>query len=171
MFEDINKMEEEIKEFRQNVLASSQLVEGINNLVTETQNQQALMRQVSSDYQNTIQGITDGAIGRIEQMESDSIAEMKLMVSKNISDAATQISVANKEYIDELNKADELIKSMQADLSDKYNQYSDRMEGVNLQELEKTCSELKKSLELKTTIAIAGVIVVIVLEIVQPFIK
>ena len=93
------------------------------------------------------------------------------MVSKNISDAATQISVANKEYIDELNKADELIKSMQADLSDKYNQYSDRMEGVNLQELEKTCSELKKSLELKTTIAIAGVIVVIVLEIVQLFIK
>ena len=39
MFEDVAQMEKEIESFRKNMLASSELVEGIAQLITETKKQ------------------------------------------------------------------------------------------------------------------------------------
>ena len=244
MFEDISKMEEEVKVFRQNVLASSQLVEGISSLVEETQKQQALMKEVSTDYQNSIQSIADKTIEKIEKLETETIeklsndsaklqmeiadrdakaveelktrvseslseaisqisatnkayvdemseteasikaiqeeitrrdaeviSEMKAKVNENLSEAVDQIAKTNKAYVDELTNTDASIKAMQSELTEKYKQFSSRMDSVKIDEMQKTCSDLKKSVELKTTLAIVGVIVVIVLEIVQLILK
>ena len=244
MFEDISKMEEEVKVFRQNVLASSQLVEGISSLVEETQKQQALMKEVSTDYQNSIQSIADKTIEKIEKLETETIeklsndsaklqmeiadrdakaveelktrvseslseaisqisatnkayvdemseteasikaiqeeitrrdaeviSEMKAKVNENLSEAVNQIEKANKAYVDEMTNTDASIKAMQSELTEKYKQFSSRMDSVKIDEMQKTCSDLKKSVELKTTLAIVGVIVVIVLEIVQLILK
>lgn len=193
MFEDISKMEEEVKVFRQNVLASSQLVEGISSLVEETQKQQALMKEVSTDYQNSIQSIADNTIEKIEKLETETIEkisndsaklqmeiadrdvkavdELKTRVSESLSEAINQISATNKAYVDELTNTDASIKAMQSEFTEKYKQFSSRMDSVKIDEMQKTCSDLKKSVELKTTLAIVGVIVVIVLEIVQLILK
>ena len=171
MFEDISKMEEEIKVFRQNILASSQLVESLNSIVRESQNQQSLMRQVSTDYQNEIKSISNTTIETIENMESKTIEEMKSMVNESLSMTVQHLSQTNQFYIDEMNKTDASIKEMQINMSDKYSQFLRRMENINIDELTKTCSELKKNLELRTTLAIIGVIVVIVLEIILLFVK
>ena len=193
MFEDISKMEEEVKVFRQNVLASSQLVEGISSLVEETQKQQALMKEVSTDYQNSIQSIADNTIEKIEKLETETIEkisndsaklqmeiadrdvkavdEIKTRVSESLSEAISQISATNKAYVDELTNTDASIKAMQSEFTEKYKQFSSRMDSVKIDEMQKTCSDLKKSVELKTTLAIVGVIVVIVLEIIQLILK
>ena len=240
MFEDIEKMEQEIKDFRQNILASSQLVDGMSSIVKESQAQQALMRQVSTEYQSAIKSITEGTIQKIESLEASSITEMKAMIEACMTDAIQQISVANKAYIDELDnsnasvklvhaelsksqiamqtvfeqtinriegletentkqiksivetalseaekriyeankpyidelaKTDASMKALQTDLTEKYSQFSTQIENARTDELIKTCSDMRKSLELKTTLTIIGVIVVIVLEIVQIFVK
>ena len=240
MFEDISKMEEEVKVFRQNVLASSQLVEGISSLVEETQKQQALMKEVSTDYQNSIQSIADKTIEKIEKLETETIeklsndsaklqmeiadrdakavdelktrvsesiseaisqisatnkayvdemsktetsiktiqeeiarrdaeviSEMKAKVNENLSEAVNQIEKANKAYVDEMTNTDASIKAMQSELTEKYKQFSSRMDSVKIDEMQKTCAELKKKMEIKSTLTIVGVIVVIVLEIIQ----
>ena len=167
MFEDISKMEEEVQIFRQNILASSQLVEGISSLVEETQKQQELMKQVSTNYQNEIQNISNTTIAKIEKLEANTSGEIKSLVEKSLSDTVQQISEANNEYISELAKTDTSIKALQTDLSDKYVQFSNRMEQAQVDKLLTTCSEMKKSMEIRSTLAIVGVIVVIVLEVVQ----
>lgn len=192
MFEDIAKMEEEIKVFRQNVLASSQLVEGISSLVDETQKQQALMKQVSADYQNDIKSIANQTIDKIEKLELDTInkistestelqseiakrdieaiGEIKATINERLSEAINQISEANKAYVDELETVDASVKAVQFELTEKYNQFSNRMDSVKVDEVQKTCSDLKKRMELKSTLVIIGIIVIISLEIARFFI-
>ncbi len=171
MFDDISKLEEEVKVFRQNILASSQLVEGIDNLVEDVQKQQELMKQVSNDYQNAMRSIADKTIENIERLESDSSREIKGIVESETSNAVQQISNANQAYVNALANADASINAATADLSEKYKQFSDRMESVQFDEVLKTCSDLKKSIELKTNLAIVGIIIVIALEIIQLVIR
>ena len=193
MFDDIEKMEQEINEFRQNILASTQLVDGISKLIEENRKQQALIQQVSTDYQNSVKIITDNAIANIGKMETDTVEsikkefsetkteiirndneninELKTLVNESLSETAKQISDSNKAYVDELARAEASMKTMQDDLTDKYTEFTKRMDNARVDEMLNTCTELKKSLELKTTLVIVGVVLLIILEAVQFIIK
>lgn len=251
MFEDIEKMEQEINEFRQNILASTQLVEGISKLIEENRKQQALIQQVSADYQNSVKSITDNAIANIEKLEietvesikkessetkaeiirndnennnelktlvnesmsetakqisdsnkayvdelvrtdaslkavkeafsdkcneiinndNENIKELKTLMSDRLTEAANQIVDANKTYVDELAHTDASMKAMQNELTDKYTEFTKRMDNARVDEMLNTCTELKKSLELKTTLVVVGVVLLIILEVAQFFIK
>ncbi len=169
MFEDINEMEKEIKRFRENVLASSQLIEGMNLLIKESRNQQALMQRVSSDYQDTIKEISEHTIAKIEKLETKNAQKIKNTVESELSEAVLQITETNQTYIDALGNTDAWINAIRNDLSDKYDQFSSKMESVRVDKLIKTCTDLKKSMELKSNFIIFLVLAILVLEIVKIF--
>ena len=169
MFEDINEMEKEIKKFRENVLASSQLIEGMNLLIEESRNQQALMQQVSTDYQETIKEIAEHTIAKIEKLETKNTQKIKNSVESELSEAVLQITETNQTYIDALTNTDAWISAIRNDLSDKYAQFSSKMERVRIDKLIKTCTDLKKSMELKSNFIIFLVLAILVLEIVKIF--
>ena len=110
MFDDINELENEIKKFKKNVVASEELISSITDLaqVVGEQNE-----QITSGFQQSRV--------QVEDLFSSGVNEMKASNESSIESGITRLEAlrediqkSNSEYVSELNSInDELQKSIQ----------------------------------------------------------
>lgn len=115
MFEDVNEMEREIETFRKNVVASSDLVEGITRLTAETKKQKesfsasteellkkldSCIEQFKNDHESALRALSNSNGAAIETLQKNMSAEQQARIAdlekiqaelqKNLADATAQ---------------------------------------------------------------------------------
>ena len=218
MFEDIAQLEKEIDLFRKNILASSELVEGIKSL-TETTNKQkeafssstedllksieTSVERITNDHKSTVKKLCKSNDEAIEDLQKNlttdfqakilELEKIKSSIEENESKSAERTedqiqtyvkeserlieemkSVLNAQqtaYAEKLSKTEETIRGYQADTEKKYNDFVQRLESTNVDQIYKEVQSLKRSIQTKSAVLMGGVGVSIVLVILSFLLK
>lgn len=241
MFEDLTQMEKEIETFRNNISASSELVEGISLLISETKKQKesmsasteslikkleasvaqfkkdqdkavqvlgesndtmlnALQQNLKSEQQNRIAEIESiqGEIKKcLEVSSADADKHLKALTDTGealtaalrqgadsfqmaanqnieqmnsdcqciISEAKNTMTNLQTDYEKQLLQAESTIKDYQKSAEDKYNEFVERLERTNVDQIFKQVQDLKKSVNIKFALLMSGVLATLALNI------
>ena len=250
MFNSVEELENQVKEFQENILASNKLVAGIDELTRAVKQQQKelssslsgqisklnqennehailLSTQVSnlckeneeqakaiesvskkaiSEVQNQANALEEGTEKlysgiKLEIQELNHLAhrmtqDMQSCNQREIQDAATKLKAeilllnntfdkmvkeledtnaralevtsetilsVQKEYLNELGRTQEQVHALSEALNQKYQDFLDRLEKTNVDQLFKLCQDLKSSVEKKFYVLLGGLCVAIVL--------
>lgn len=188
MFEDIEQLEKEVQEFRKNILGSAALLKSLDTIVAALKAQTAELSAKSAemagkmDSQSTaIQKKTDDTLQKLVANLTDCAAELRKVTDgavdrlstenkENLTNTAAQILATQKEYIETLQATEKAIQACSSELGKKHGEFLDRLEKTNIDQIYQVCVDMKKSVETKLTILMAGVGVAIILAIVGLFI-
>lgn len=239
MFEDIEQLEKEVQEFRQNMLGSTALLKSLDAIVAALMAQTAELSAKSAemagkmDSQSTaIQNKTDDTLQKLVANLADCVVELRKMTDgaverlsaenkanltntttqilstqkayietlqateralheckeelqrqttavvdrlcaenkQNLADTVAQFLAAQKEYTDTLRATENAIQACSLELSKKHSEFLERLEKTNIDQIYQACVDMRKSVESKLTILLAGVGVAVILTIVGLFI-
>ncbi|WP_294411280.1 hypothetical protein [uncultured Ruminococcus sp.] len=145
MFDDINQIEKEIEEFRNNILASSNLVKGISDLLEVVKNQSNsfssssnqliekldnCIKQFKDDHDASLQTLSSNNSIEIEKLHKNLVSDMNNWVSDldKIKDTIVQCEAATiqkndeqiKKYVSETDNIIEKTKSLLLSHQDLY---------------------------------------------------
>ena len=218
MFEDIAQMEKEIEEFRNNIVASSELIKGIEDLTEATKKQKeafdsssvalvkkldACIEQFKADHNSALQTLEDKNAATIDELKQAIATNMEDWLShlesakasiesceatitknsneqiKNLSDECTRIisemqsnfAAQQSAYLTKLEETDKTISSYQSAAEEKYKSFVQRLEATNVDQIFKEVQDLKRSIQTKFAILMAGVGIAIVAAILSIVIK
>ncbi len=123
MFEDVAQMEKEIETFRNNVVASSELVEGISRL-TETTRQQkeafsvssnelikkidSCVMEIKSDHESALKALSNNNNAAITELQEKAAADLQAKL-KSIDQIRSSIEACR---VDTTKKADEQLQQL-----------------------------------------------------------
>ncbi|MGM9773093.1 MAG: hypothetical protein ACI3YU_10695 [Segatella copri] len=188
MFEDIEQLEKEVQDFRKNMLGSAALLKSLDAIVAALKAQTAELSAKSAemagkmDFQSTaIQNKTDNTLQKLVANLTDCVAELRKVTDRaveqlsaenkeNLANTTTQILSTQKAYIETLQATEKAIQACSAELSKKHGEFLDRLEKTNINQIYRACVDMRKAVETKLTILMAGVGVAIILAIVGLFI-
>ena len=168
MFEDVAEMEREIETFRKNVVASSELIEGISRLTAETKKQKesfsastaellkkldACVEQFKTDYESALHALKDSNNAEIKALQENMSAEHQARIAdlekieaalqKNLTDATAQ-SEAQVKALSETSEA----------ITNAFHQDTEKLQSLSLEQIrqlntdcERIISEMKSSSE------------------------
>ena len=204
MFEDIAQMEKEIEEFRNNILASSELIKGITELTEATKQQrasfqassEALVKQLDAcitqfkinhndalqalgssnavAMENLHQSITTDMKGWIAALESIKTAIESCEAAANqktdeqvkrfsdesdriLSEMQSSLATQQASFLEKLNETENVIRGYQSEAEKKYNSFLQQLENTNANQIFREVQELKKSMQVKFAVLMAGV--------------
>ena len=167
MFDDIEALEKEVESFRKNILASQELVSGIDKMI-------AAQKEQSTAYSKSYEDVLKKLKDTVEQQNSNAEALLSELSKKNettINAAVTQLTEAQKEYIARLGEVEKSLKDGEAELTSKYQQFVTKLESTNLDQIYSSVQDLKKSINTKLTLLLSGVGVSVILAIVAIILK
>lgn len=204
MFEDIAQMEKEIEAFRKNIVASSELVDGITDLTEAVKQQKdsfaassdaliekldACVLQFKADHDTSIYKLESSNTAAIEQMRQSISTDMQDWLSqlekvktaiescetattqktdeqirqlsaegeRIISEMQTSLASQVSAYLEKLQQTEEAISKYQFEAESKYNSFVQQLESTNVDQIFKEVQDLKKSIQIKFAILMAGV--------------
>ena len=120
MFEDIVQMEKEIEEFRQNILASSELVKGISELTNAVKKQNEAYSKAMEDASKS----ADDQIAKIVSEGEHIVSELKIVSTEQ-----------QNAFDGKLHQTEEAIAAYQKDAESKYAAFVQRLEATNVDQL------------------------------------
>ncbi|MDO4472425.1 MAG: hypothetical protein Q4C17_04595 [Bacillota bacterium] len=204
MFEDVAQMEKEIETFRKNVVASSELVEGIAGLTEATRQHKesysaattellkkvdACIAAIKADYESALRTLSsnnDTAISNLQQnmaaeqqarmaelqqiktaLEScqaettkktdEQIRQLTSDCERLIAEMKTTLSAQQTAYAEKLQQTEEVIRGYQSEAEKKYNEFVNRLESTNVDQIFKEVQDLKQSIQTKFMILMGGI--------------
>ena len=200
MFSDIQQLEKEIALFRKNVLASNELLQGIEAVAQavkeQTEHQKiaaSKMEKTATEQSEEMISLTSSTAKRLLDQCKAYAAELESTVSSAISQSKEQnlsllaeavqkfnrvgerymasleavktaTEAAQGQYLATLSETVSTLRSTEEKLTSTYEAFLRRLESTNVDQIFKTCQEMKKSVELKLWILIGGVGVTAVLS-------
>lgn len=186
MFEDIGALEKEINDFRQNILASNDLIRRLDEVVAGIKSQTKSFESSSNVLQNIIEEQTTSLkqvakdqnemllrtaealpVTMREEMDkfrhdlSNLVTEqMERMIQSNqiqIEYSVQEISEKQKAFSDLVDRTDLKIKKRQDTLDEKYETLLKKLESANLEEAIKLSKKIIKSINVKFSILLTAV--------------
>lgn len=152
MFEDITQMEKEIETFRSNIIASSELVESITNLTDAVKQQE---ESFNSSSKAIIKSLTDSE-KEFDSKSEEQIKQYKDISKQTIEEMKSNLSSLQTSYADKLHQTEEIIISYQKEAESKYSDFVKKLEETNVDQIYKEVQDLKKSIQTKFMILMAG---------------
>lgn len=218
MFEDVAQMEKEIETFRKNVVASSQLVDGIAELTEATQRHKetysaatanllkkvdACVAEIKADHESALRTLTrknDTAINTLQQNMSTEqqtrIAEMQqikdALVScqteatkkadeqirqltseceRLISEMNTTLETQQTAHAEKLQQTEQLIHGYQSEAEKKYNEFVNRLDSTNVDQIFMEVQGLRQSIQTKFLILMGSISVTLIAAILSLVLK
>jgi anion-transporting ArsA/GET3 family ATPase len=179
MFEDVAQMEKEIETFRKNVVASSELIEGIFQLSDATKRQResfsssaeellkkidSCIKQIRLDHEAALRTLSDNNEAAIASLQHNMIEEQenRLKELRQIQNALENLQAA---YVDKLHQTETTIQGYQTEAEQKYNDFVRRLESTNVDQIFKEVQELKSSVKAKFAILLGGIGITLVVTI------
>jgi hypothetical protein len=136
-----------------------------------------LQQAIAQDVQEWLTSL-DKTKTAIETCEQDTISKTDEQIKQFSSEcrrlASGILSVLTKQqsaYLDKLNETEKVINGYQVEAENKYNNFVQRLETTNVDQIFKEVQDLKKTLNTKIAILMTGVGISIVLAIISVFIK
>lgn len=207
MFDNIEQLERQVKEFQENILASSALVKSIEELTVAVRKQQEEQSETArkllddmeqkrvsfqeqaakilSDIEEQTRTIPNSVAkenaATVEQIRQaiadyDRLLHTSLEQIKSNNEAIAEKTLKthtelNKSYIEQLEKTSSVINDMIEQLELRYNQFLERLESTNIDQLFAEVQKMKKSLETKMTLVLTGVGIAVVIAVISLFIR
>ena len=196
MFNDIEQLENEIREFRKNILASNEMINVLDNAAESIKAidanlqkyAQDLSKQSSDNLESMVTQYKDALDGyrRITEKTAQDISSDNQMLidnaiiafrneQENSLKALQDITVAFKEatqaqnnYIDESIVA---VNEAQNNLNTKYEGFIHKLDTISIEQILNECQETKKTINTKFAILLGGVGVAIIVSILSIIIK
>ena len=216
MFDDVTKMEEEIKTFRKNIVASSELVESIIGLTEATRLQQEAItassneikkeidsctRQIKADNDSALHTFsTENSASMLELQEKttadlqEKLAKIELLrnsietcwdgTTKKTDEQLRQLSETSSRLVSEmrdeqttqqsafaekLQHTERALSEYQSRLEQKYDEFIQRLEKTNADQIFKEVQELKKSVQTKFIILLGVVGITLIMAVLGLF--
>lgn len=187
MFDNVDQLEQEIIEFQKNILASSELIKSIENLIAVTKEQQKLFALKSSDMESKIglftkslQSSYDEALVKLESensillkkfiaKEEELVQSLSINNQKFLSEVAQTITSTQQEYTQRIETAESSVRHCEQELNRKYESFLSKLESTNIDQMHKTCQNIERSLKMKFLVVSTGVILSLILIIVSFF--
>lgn len=196
MFQNIDELEKQVKEFQQNILASEEFVKGIQNLTEMVRTQQSEFDTSSKEmlisvetYTKHIKEQTDAKAKEVIESNSSFIKEfecrfieyeksLELLFDKVRADnmKVTEDTISafksiNQDYAHKIDAESVLLKQLLSQLEIKYNEFIQKLENTNVDRFFAELQDLKKTINSKFTLLFAGVGMAIVLMIISFLVK
>jgi hypothetical protein len=171
MFEDIAQMEKEIETFRKNVVASSELVEGIIQL-TEATNQQkeavakatdslgseveSCVAQIKEDHATALRALNDENKSVISALQENLSAEQASRLAE-LDRLKNELQKMQASYVEKLNQTDHAIQEYQRNAEIQYSDFVRRLQTTNVDQIFREVQELKQSMKAKFLLLMGGI--------------
>jgi len=138
-----------------------ELIAGASNMIDTIKAQN---EELSKKYEEVL----DNQKANAEKHRSESEVQLLELEKKNeaiITEAVAQIKAAQKEYIARLDDVETSIKKSADELTSKYQQFVEKLESTNLDQIYSSVQDMKKSINIKLAILLSGVGVSIILTV------
>lgn len=159
MFEDIESMEKEIEIFRQNMMASSGLVDGMKQFVLETAAQKKEIQEASEKIIDELQKCTVA----VKNYQENAEAGIKVMMSdfhgkydSLAEETKTKIKDITIEYENKLIDAEKSLEENLLKTEKSYQEFEKKIEKAKVEHLFDEVQSIKKSLNTKFTVLMSG---------------
>ena len=196
MFESIEELEKQVEEFEKNILASKALIKSIENISTSIKVQQEDFDKKSNELLVTIEELKSSISNNINELNknnNDLVSSTTKALTEQIVDYNTSVSVLidglkttnqeqlsavsqelsdeQKKYIQHLDEVKASLSSLESQLNEHYALFLEQLETTNISNIASEIQLLKKSLNTKFALAMAGIGIAIVLLIVSIFLR
>lgn len=145
MFESIDELEKEVQDFRQNILASKQLINSINQLTTTTKKQQerlataaeALMKKLDATPaaiktdNSVLLDELKSCIADFRKGNQELVSHLSTESEEHIKDSTASISAAYQEYTARAESVETALKNSEIELASKYSAFIETLESTN----------------------------------------
>lgn len=196
MFNDIEQLENEIREFRKNILASNEMITVLENAVKSITAMDAslekyaqnLSKQSSDNLESMVAQYRD-ALNNYRQLTEKAIQDITSGNQTLIDNAIIAFRDEQKKSLEELQSitaafeeaseaqrksVDESITTVseaQKNLDAKYEDFIHKLDTINMEQILKVCQEMKKSIDTKFAILLGGVGAAIIASVISIIIK
>lgn len=161
MFEDVAQMEKEIESFRKNMLASSELVESVAQLITETKKQkdemsastkalikelEACVAQFKADHDGALQSLSRNNEALLRSVQSDMSSEQQRRISEikliqgDIKECLEASSADAKKQLAELSSTGKVLTSA-------FHQDAESVKSSNASQMQKLASDNAEAMD------------------------
>lgn len=173
--------------------ASATLIQEIKGYVKNVTNESETLRgALSEDINCAIQGTKTAVIemkahteatfkAAVEQLSLEIsilntnterfIGELKSADESAIDSVVKKLTTSQQSYIKQLEAAQSAIQEMNQTLNIKYHEFLQRLENINVDQLFKTCQDMKKSIEKKLFLLMGGVGITAIIAILSLLIR
>lgn len=166
MFDDIEQLEKEVQAFRRNMLGADKLLKSLDAVTAALEAQTEHLNARSAE----MAGKMDAQSAALEAKTDDAVNRMSKENKANLEKTAVQITDAQEEYMTALRETDRTLRAYARDLSREHDAFLARLEKTNIDQIYQGFTDMKKTMEARFTVLMAGVGAVVVLAIVGLFI-
>lgn len=189
MFESVEQLEKEVKDFQKNILASSELIKSLENLIAATKAQKEEFAATSSELISKMDSHTDALRESYEEALAKLVNENRILIKEliakddellqsvntnsktHLANFVETLNTAQQTYIQRIEAADVSIKHCEAEINRKYQEFLIKLESTNVDQMFKLCQDIKKSMDTKLLLLSVGVGASLILIIVSIFIR
>ncbi|CEO87914.1 coiled-coil domain-containing protein [Syntrophaceticus schinkii] len=129
----------------------------INGVLQETK---TAVTEIKANNEATLKAAVEQLSLKISKLNTDTerfIAELKSADESAIDSAVQKLTASQQSNIKQLEAAQSAIEEMNRTLNTKYQEFLQRLENTNFDQLFKTCQDMKKSIETKLYLLMGGV--------------
>lgn len=174
MFEDIVQLENEIKEFRSNILASKELLKCLDDLTAAMKTERETMAKQMSELQTSVEQHTSDNTQKVgdsvdrllagHQAAADELAEKVHTGLDNLRQGnAADLSHLKAEIAVSAERSE---KNLQ-DISSKYSDFIARLDASNIDHIYEYCAKMEQSINQKLMLLSIGVAITAILTVVS----
>lgn len=171
MFENVDQLEREVREFQENILASKELVRNLEQLVVAAKAQQEQLAKSTDDLLRGIPTSVEGKNSALRAEIQQTAVRMQADSNAAVNKAISEVQRAHQQHIEQLTSVETQMKKVETDLIVKYTDFVAKLEASNMDKIFTMCEDIKKTVNSKFTILLAGVGLSVVLAVVALFVK
>ena len=171
MFENVDQLEREVREFQENILASKELVRNLEQLVVAAKAQQEQLVKSTDDLLRSIPTSVEGKNSALRAEIQQAADRMQADSNAAVNKAISEVQRAHQQHIEQLTSVETQMKKVETDLIVKYTDFVAKLEASNMDKIFTMCEDIKKTVNSKFAILLAGVGLSVVLAVVALFVK
>lgn len=174
MFEDIIQLENEIKEFRSNILASKELLKCLDNLTTAMKDERETITRKMSELQASVEQHTSdntqkvgASVDRLLAGHQKAADELVTEVHTGLDDLRQGNAADLARLKNEITVAAEKGEENLQNISSKYSDFIARLDASNIEHIYEYCAKLEQNINQKFMFLGIGVVITAVLALVS----
>lgn len=171
MFENVDQLEREVREFQENILASKELVRNLEQLVVAAKAQQEQLVKSTDDLLRSIPTSVEEKNSALRAEIQQTADRMQADSNAAVNKAISEVQRAHQKHIEQLTSVETQMKKVETDLIVKYTDFVAKLEASNMDKIFTMCEDIKKTVNSKFTTLLAGVGLSVVLAVVALFVK
>ncbi len=158
MFDDVEQLEREIQAFRENMLASSNLIRVLENLVKENERQNTNLSANIENCTHDVKITSKDTLQKIDSKLDSCVKHLTQIIQENSKNNEDRLVNAVKELRESQKSSTQAIRDLSAqiiqsntELSSKCDNVLEKLNSTNIEKIYNVCNDMKKQFENQLT--------------------